>query len=136
MVPSRSTTAKWRGAPSIRSGTPNGEAPTANSLGTGSFMEIPLAQVADVLQLFDTATLLRADGTAPVAKGWSIDSRTIAPGDVFFAVPGEHNDGHTFVREVFAKGAVAAVVSHCVADAGGRQLRVENTVAALQRLAA
>jgi UDP-N-acetylmuramoyl-tripeptide--D-alanyl-D-alanine ligase len=99
-------------------------------------MEIPLAQVADVLQLFDTANLLRSEGTGLVAQGWSIDSRTIAPGDVFFAIPGEHNDGHTFVREVFAKGAVAAVVSHCVADAGGRQLRVENTVAALQRLAA
>src|SRR5208283_5075224 len=98
-------------------------------------MEIPLAQVADVLQAFEAANLLRADGPVVVAKGWSIDSRTVSPGDVFFAIPGEHHDGHAFVREVLAKGAVAAVVSQCVADAGGLQLRVENTVAALQRIA-
>src|SRR5271165_31913 len=99
-------------------------------------MEIPLAQIADALQSFEAASLLRADGTAVVAKGWSIDSRTVEPGDVFFAIPGEHHDGHAFVRDVLAKGAVAAVVSRCVADAGGRQLRVDNTVAALQKLAA
>jgi UDP-N-acetylmuramoyl-tripeptide--D-alanyl-D-alanine ligase len=150
-------------------------------------MEILLAQIADVLQVFEAAGRVRADevgvagnvagkeqnplaevrgsvlsdttGTerhtgqppipcsaaeryghgseAPVVgKGWSIDSRTIAPGDVFFAIPGERHDGHVFVREVFQKGAVAAVVSQCVADAGGLQLRVDNTIAALQRLAA
>jgi UDP-N-acetylmuramoyl-tripeptide--D-alanyl-D-alanine ligase len=99
-------------------------------------MEIPLAQVADVLQLFEASKALRANGPAVMAKGWSIDSRTTAPGDVFFAIAGEHQDGHAFVPQVLAKGAVAAVVSRCVADAGGLLLRVDNTVAALQRLAA
>ena len=137
-------------------------------------MEIPLAHVADVLQLFEAAGRVRGDvaekgggplahargsvranergaetqtkplpygrgsemQSAEVAKGWSIDSRTIAPGDVFFAIPGEHQDGHVFVRDVFQKGAAAAVVSQCVVDAGGLQLRVDSTVAALQRLAA
>jgi UDP-N-acetylmuramoyl-tripeptide--D-alanyl-D-alanine ligase len=99
-------------------------------------MEIPLAQVADVLQVFEAARRLRADGTGVAATGWSIDSRTVTPGDVFFAIPGEHHDGHVFVRDVFQKGAVGAVVSQCVADAGGFQLRVVNPVAALQRLAA
>jgi UDP-N-acetylmuramoyl-tripeptide--D-alanyl-D-alanine ligase len=99
-------------------------------------MEIPLAQVADVLHLFDAARVLRAEGGAVTAKGWSIDSRTIAPGDVFFAIAGEHHDGHAFVRDVLAKGAAAAVVSHRVDDASGVQLLVNNTVAALQRLAA
>jgi UDP-N-acetylmuramoyl-tripeptide--D-alanyl-D-alanine ligase len=46
-----------------------------------------------------------------VATGYSIDSRTIKPGDLFFAVRGEKFDGHDFVGQAFAKGAVAAVVS-------------------------
>src|SRR5262249_15253732 len=38
------------------------------------------------------------------------DSRKIAPGDLFFALPGENFDGHSFVEEVIRKGAVAVVV--------------------------
>jgi UDP-N-acetylmuramoyl-tripeptide--D-alanyl-D-alanine ligase len=48
---------------------------------------------------------------ALVATGYSIDSRTVAPGEVFFAVRGERLDGHDFVTAAFARGAVAAVVS-------------------------
>ena len=46
-----------------------------------------------------------------VAMGYSIDSRTIGPGELFFAVKGEKMDGHDFVEHALAKGAVAAVVS-------------------------
>jgi UDP-N-acetylmuramoyl-tripeptide--D-alanyl-D-alanine ligase len=35
--------------------------------------------------------------------GYSIDSRTIAPGDLFFALRGENHDGHRFVAEVLSK---------------------------------
>jgi UDP-N-acetylmuramoyl-tripeptide--D-alanyl-D-alanine ligase len=45
------------------------------------------------------------------ATGYSIDSRTIAPGDLFFAVRGERFDGHDFVDSALERGAVAAVVS-------------------------
>ncbi len=48
---------------------------------------------------------------AIVATGYSIDSRTVAPGEVFFAVRGERFDGHDFVTAAFERGAVAAVVS-------------------------
>jgi UDP-N-acetylmuramoyl-tripeptide--D-alanyl-D-alanine ligase len=48
---------------------------------------------------------------ALVATGYSIDSRTIAPGELFFAVRGERHDGHDFVSAVFERGAIAAVVS-------------------------
>jgi UDP-N-acetylmuramoyl-tripeptide--D-alanyl-D-alanine ligase len=99
-------------------------------------MQIPLAQVADVLQLAEAAREVRANDADVVATGWSIDSRHVAPGDLFFAIPGDHQDGHNFVREVLAKGAVGAVVSRCVADAGGRLFRVDDTLAALQKLAA
>ncbi len=49
---------------------------------------------------------------ALVATGYSIDSRTAVPGDLFFAVRGERLDGHDFVAAAFERGAIAAVVSH------------------------
>src|ERR1700734_3659255 len=48
---------------------------------------------------------------ALVATGYSIDSRTVAPSELFFAVRGERLDGHDFVSAAFERGAVAAVVS-------------------------
>jgi UDP-N-acetylmuramoyl-tripeptide--D-alanyl-D-alanine ligase len=48
---------------------------------------------------------------ALMATGYSIDSRTAAPGDLFFAVRGERHDGHDFVVSAFDRGVVAALVS-------------------------
>ena len=45
-----------------------------------------------------------------LAMGYSIDSRTIQAGELFFAVKGERMDGHDFVAQVLEKGAVGAVV--------------------------
>lgn len=45
------------------------------------------------------------------AVGYSIDSRTIGAGELFFAVRGERVDGHDYVEAALANGAVAAVVS-------------------------
>lgn len=71
--------------------------------------------------------------------GYSIDSRTVRAGDLFFAIRGEHHDGHRFVAEVLNKGALAAVVSRDFQPAqvgdDRRLIRVEDTLAALQRLA-
>ena len=38
------------------------------------------------------------------------DSRQAKPGDLFFAIKGEHFDGHDFLNEVAAKGVAAVVV--------------------------
>jgi UDP-N-acetylmuramoyl-tripeptide--D-alanyl-D-alanine ligase len=78
----------------------------------------------------------QASGAA--AHGVSIDSRTTVPGDIFFAIRGQTFDGHRFVGEAFSMGAVAAVVSGRgqLAGATGRLLVVEDTVSALQGLAA
>lgn len=96
-------------------------------------MELTLAQVA-------AWASARCDAPsaplAQVAQGWSIDSRTVAPGDVFFAVKGEHHDGHAFVQQVFERGAIAAVVSEPVENATGLLLRVPDTLCALQQVAA
>ena len=49
-----------------------------------------------------------------VATGYSIDSRTVRPGELFFAVKGEKLDGHDYVEQAFAKDAIAAVVSEAM----------------------
>ena len=70
-----------------------------------------------------------------VATGWSVDSRSIVAGDVFFALRGPKHDGHEFVAEAFRKGAVAVVADKPL-QAEGVVLRVPDTLAALQALAA
>ncbi len=68
-------------------------------------MNLTLGQIADILH---------AEGdfsTTAEATGYSIDSRTLAAGDLFFAVRGERVDGHDFLEQALANGAVAAVVS-------------------------
>lgn len=45
------------------------------------------------------------------AAGYSIDTRSLQPGEVFFAIRGERRDGHDFVDAAFQKGAVAAVIA-------------------------
>jgi UDP-N-acetylmuramoyl-tripeptide--D-alanyl-D-alanine ligase len=73
-----------------------------------------------------------------LAQGYSIDSRTVGPGQLFFAVKGERLDGHDFVESALERGAVAAVVRK---DQLGRYpvetrlLAVEDTLVALQTLA-
>ncbi len=68
-------------------------------------MKLTLGQIAD---------WIHAEGefdTSAEAVGYSIDSRTIGAGELFFAVRGERVDGHDFVETALRNGAVAAVVS-------------------------
>lgn len=44
------------------------------------------------------------------ATGVSIDSRSVAPGDLFIALAGPNHDGHAYVKTAIAAGAVAALV--------------------------
>ena len=67
-------------------------------------MKLPLLRIAEFLP---------ATGEfehKAIAQGYSIDSRTVRPGELFFAVKGERMDGHDFVEQALANGAVAAVV--------------------------
>src|ERR671912_1808888 len=43
--------------------------------------------------------------------GLVYDSRRVAKGDVFFAVPGEQADGHQFINQAIERGAIAVVVA-------------------------
>src|SRR5579862_7102408 len=96
-------------------------------------MKLPLGRIAEFLSAmgeFDQQAL---------ASGYSIDSRTIRPGELFFAVKGERMDGHDFVAQALERGAVAAVVHKDIPSslaARERLLAVDDTLSALQTLGA
>lgn len=81
---------------------------------------------------------LEGEGNQKVT-GYSIDSRTLRAGDLFFAVKGPRFDGHEFVEQVFQKNAAGAVVEQAgpkpPAGYSGPVIRVASTVDALQVLA-
>ena len=95
-------------------------------------MNLPLSKIAEFVS---------ARGNFPgeeVAQGYSIDSRTIGPGELFFAVKGDRFDGHDFVGAAIERGAVAAVIRQDQSQryAGiNRVLVVDDTLVALQTLA-
>ena len=76
-----------------------------------------------------------------MALGYSIDSRTVAPGELFFAIRGDRFDGHDYVVAALERGAVGAVVSRERVAAlpdealAAPLLIAEDTLLALQSLA-
>ena len=93
------------------------------------------------LSLSKIADFTSAAGEFPrdeIAQAYSIDSRTVRPGELFFAVKGERLDGHDFVAAALEKGAVAAVVRKDQSERFAHKARllfVEDTLVALQTLA-
>jgi UDP-N-acetylmuramoyl-tripeptide--D-alanyl-D-alanine ligase len=100
-------------------------------------------KLSEIARLCGASHMLndRLAGTEPA--GFAIDSRAIKPGELFVAIPGERVDGHQFVREVFEKGACAAMVVHHrlpfasqLGEMADKLLLVENTLCAFQQMAA
>lgn len=77
---------------------------------------------------------LNAQGKNRFYSGISIDTRTLRPGDLFFALRGPRFDGHAFLAQASQKGASAAVVSSSGPHAGP-VIMVPDTLHALHRLA-
>ena len=73
----------------------------------------------------------------PSISKWSIDSRTLEAGAMYFALAGENHDGHKFLAEAAAKGAAAAVVrtGSTVEQSALPLLQVPDTLGALTDLA-
>jgi UDP-N-acetylmuramoyl-tripeptide--D-alanyl-D-alanine ligase len=72
------------------------------------------------------------------ANGVSIDSRSVAAGDLFIALAGPNFDGHDYVIQALEKGAAAALVHSVPKDSANYQDRlvvVKDTFLALQDLA-
>jgi UDP-N-acetylmuramoyl-tripeptide--D-alanyl-D-alanine ligase len=111
-------------------------------------MKLPVSRIAEFLNVSAEASGIDPNA---IATGYSIDSRTIRPGELFFAVKGENLDGHDFVDHALGKGAIAAVVSQehfssanarvgaarqaRPTQAGSCLLVVDDTLLALQTLA-
>ena len=71
--------------------------------------------------------------------GWSVDSRTVAQGDLFFALRGPNHDGNAYVADALRKGAVAAIIDEqdYLRENDSRPLLiVPNSLGALQQIAA
>lgn len=96
--------------------------------------------------------VLESTGGTLQGHGWrgtvighvQIDSRSVEPGDLFVALRGEREDGHSYVGHAFAAGAAAALVEreppgYPWADGDARAspplIRVRDTGSALQALA-
>ncbi len=107
-------------------------------------MKLSLSKIAEFISA-TTHVGIAASAVQPgldlreeIAQGYSIDTRTIRPGELFFAVKGERLDGHDYVNSALDKGAAAAVVQeselHRYVDKF-RLLAVHDTLVALQTLA-
>jgi UDP-N-acetylmuramoyl-tripeptide--D-alanyl-D-alanine ligase len=101
--------------------------------------------------ILQALTAYQPTGQEPVIAAFAIDSRSVAPGGLFVAFPGERVDGHDYVGDAFQRGAIAALVEKPVGDfplLDARQpieianfsqpvcILVDNTMIALQRIAA
>ena len=100
-------------------------------------MKLTLEQVARW-----SAAEIVAGAESTTATGYSIDSRTLRPGDLFFAIRGDRFDGRDFVASALERGACGAMVARdriaALADVATTHplLATDDPLAALQRLAA
>jgi UDP-N-acetylmuramoyl-tripeptide--D-alanyl-D-alanine ligase len=84
----------------------------------------------------DTLIASSAPGDSAFSRG-AVDSREVKRGDLFFAIHGEHQDGHDFVGQAFDSGA-SGVVTERPLDTPDRSavFHVSDSIHALQCLAA
>jgi UDP-N-acetylmuramoyl-tripeptide--D-alanyl-D-alanine ligase len=94
-------------------------------------MKLPLSRIAGFISSNG------AFNDDAVAQGYSIDSRTIRPGELFFAVIGERLNGHDYVQQALSKGVAAVINKDEVGRFGANTplLLVDDTLVALQSLA-
>jgi UDP-N-acetylmuramoyl-tripeptide--D-alanyl-D-alanine ligase len=103
-----------------------------------------LGEIRNVLGSQERLTRASVDLSEREPIGYSIDSRSIRAGELFFAIEGENYDGHRFVEDALRRGALAAVVSSeflsssstAGLDVNAWLLPVGNTLTALQEMAA
>lgn len=91
-----------------------------------------LAQLIDLLQ----PTLHGPEmAQETIALGITTDTRQLRPGQIFLALRGENFDGHTFLDQAAAQGAIAAIVDAVPSAAALPLLQVSDTLSAYQAIA-
>jgi UDP-N-acetylmuramoyl-tripeptide--D-alanyl-D-alanine ligase len=97
----------------------------------------PAMTADDLARLTGGRLLARSD--RPI-RGAAVDSRLVAPGELFVALPGEQTDGHAFVADAIARGAAAVIVTRPAPDPAAlgdvTVVRVADALAALGAVAA
>jgi len=93
-----------------------------------------LEKALELLQAHIPQARLIGDGRTLLARVHT-DTRTLQAGDLFVALKGERFDAHDFLPQAKAAGAVAALASHGLAEAGLSGIEVPDTLAALGALA-
>jgi UDP-N-acetylmuramoyl-tripeptide--D-alanyl-D-alanine ligase len=78
-------------------------------------MNVRVLTLADVIE---GLTGSRPQGLDQSVSMTTVDSRQAEPGALFVALKGEHADGHDYVADAFAQGAVAAIVERDVPHSG------------------
>ena len=68
-------------------------------------------------------------------RGIVTDSREVRPGDLYIAISGDRVDGHTFIKDVFEKGAVCALVNSEIENADEQLIKVNNSVSTIGKMA-
>ncbi len=75
-------------------------------------------------------------GESRPIKGFSIDSRKVKEGEVFVALKGSRFDGHDFIQEAFAKGAVGVISERDIEPPSGKfVVKVDSSIKALRKIA-
>lgn len=64
------------------------------------------------------------------------DSRQVEEGYLFIPIRGEKVDGHSFIEQVFEKGALAVLSEHVLENAKGPYIQVASTTEAMKKIAA
>ena len=97
-----------------------------------------LGEIMSLITATEVATRIQPRIRSEEPSGFSIDSRSVRPGELFFAIRGEWNDGHDFAGQAIEKGALAAVVRrdfHARGIDESKLIRANDTLRALQALA-
>ena len=81
------------------------------------------------LQAVANAMGARWDGPPNTVSGWSVDTRTQNPGDVYFALRGPNHDGHDFIAAALAKGPTQAIGEIKTAIRQGVELPLDAALA-------
>ncbi|MEL7506337.1 MAG: UDP-N-acetylmuramoyl-tripeptide--D-alanyl-D-alanine ligase [Cyanobacteria bacterium J06554_1] len=94
----------------------------------------PVSQILDALGRDRVEHTLLPTHLEQRVRCISTDTRTIQPADIFLALEGERFDGHKFVEQAMAAGAIAAITRKGVIQGESPRIEVTDTLAAYQTL--
>ena len=95
-------------------------------------MRINLPHPNEFAKIWEEVTGVALNKTV---RGIVTDSREVRPGDLYIAISGDRVDGHTFIKDVFEKGAVCALVNSDIENADEQLIKVNNSVSTIGKVA-